>query len=211
MRIVALLAAVFASAVALAFSSGPAVHATAKQTNDGVAQTVVVRPGDTLHKIAKAHGTTWPRLFYANTSINDPDLIYAGSTIRIPGKNEQLSKRPVPGAVARTAPVQQPVAQPVAPAPTPAPSYRPAAVPTAPSGGVWDRLAQCESGGNWHINTGNGYYGGLQFSLGSWQGVGGQGYPHQASKAEQISRAKQLLAVQGWGAWPACSAKLGLR
>ncbi len=76
---------------------------------------------------------------------------------------------------------------------------------------VWDRLAQCEAGGNWSINTGNGYYGGLQFSLGSWQAVGGTGYPHQNSRAEQILRAEKLLAIQGWGAWPACSLKLGLR
>lgn len=81
------------------------------------------------------------------------------------------------------------------------------------SGGntVWDRLAKCESGGNWAINTGNGYYGGLQFSLGSWRGVGGSGYPHQASKAEQIKRGKMLQASGGWGHWPACSKKLGLR
>ena len=77
--------------------------------------------------------------------------------------------------------------------------------------GVWDRLAQCESSGNWSINTGNGYYGGLQFSLQSWRGVGGSGYPHQHSRAEQIRRAELLKARQGWGAWPACSRKLGLR
>ena len=76
---------------------------------------------------------------------------------------------------------------------------------------TWERLAQCESGGNWAINTGNGYYGGLQFSLGSWQGVGGSGYPHQNSKWEQIHRGEILQSRQGWGAWPACSRKLGLR
>lgn len=76
---------------------------------------------------------------------------------------------------------------------------------------TWERLAQCESGGNWAISTGNGYYGGLQFNVGSWQGVGGSGYPHQNSKWEQIHRAEILQAKQGWGAWPACSRKLGLR
>ena len=76
---------------------------------------------------------------------------------------------------------------------------------------VWDRLARCESGGNWSINTGNGYYGGLQFSLSSWRAVGGSGYPHTASRAEQIKRGKLLLARHGWGAWPACTRKLGLR
>ena len=76
---------------------------------------------------------------------------------------------------------------------------------------MWDQLAQCESGGNWSINTGNGYYGGLQFSLSSWRAVGGSGYPHTASRAEQIKRGKLLLARHGWGAWPACTRKLGLR
>lgn len=81
----------------------------------------------------------------------------------------------------------------------------------AVDGGVWDRLAQCESGGNWSINTGNGYYGGLQFNLGTWQANGGQGYPHQASKAEQIRVAENLRAARGFQPWPACSARLGLR
>jgi hypothetical protein len=76
---------------------------------------------------------------------------------------------------------------------------------------IWDALAKCESGGNWSINTGNGYYGGLQFSLRSWRAVGGRGYPHQHSRAEQILRGERLLAIQGWGAWPACSRKLGYR
>ncbi|MCW2616827.1 MAG: hypothetical protein JWN08_3821 [Frankiales bacterium] len=79
------------------------------------------------------------------------------------------------------------------------------------STGVWDRLAQCESGGNWSINTGNGYYGGLQFSAGSWRAVGGSGLPHQATKAEQIRRGEILKARAGWGSWPACSRELGLR
>jgi resuscitation-promoting factor RpfB len=79
------------------------------------------------------------------------------------------------------------------------------------SGSVWDRLAQCESGGNWSINTGNGYYGGLQFSLSTWRAYGGSGYPHQNSRAQQIAIGQKLQAAAGWGQWPACSAKLGLR
>ena len=82
---------------------------------------------------------------------------------------------------------------------------------STPSGSVWDKLAQCESGGNWSINTGNGYYGGLQFSLSTWRAYGGKGYPHQASREEQIRIAKKLQAAAGWGSWPACSSKLGLR
>jgi putative cell wall-binding protein len=76
---------------------------------------------------------------------------------------------------------------------------------------TWERLAQCESGGNWAINTGNGYYGGIQFSLSSWRAVNGAGYPHQNTKWEQIHRGELLQQRQGWGAWPACSRKLGLR
>ncbi|TLP96387.1 LysM peptidoglycan-binding domain-containing protein [Nesterenkonia salmonea] len=85
-----------------------------------------------------------------------------------------------------------------------------AQAPVANAQSDWDRLAECESGGNWSINTGNGYYGGLQFSQQSWQAVGGSGLPSDASKQEQIQRAHQLWEIQGWGAWPACSAKLGL-
>jgi resuscitation-promoting factor RpfA len=76
---------------------------------------------------------------------------------------------------------------------------------------AWDKLAQCESGGNWSTNTGNGYYGGIQFNAQTWHAFGGSGLPHQASKAEQIAVAERTLAAQGWGAWPACSRKMGLR
>jgi LysM repeat protein len=76
---------------------------------------------------------------------------------------------------------------------------------------AWDKLAQCESGGNWSINSGNGYYGGIQFNATTWRAFGGDGMPHQASKAEQIAVAERTLAAQGWGAWPACSRKMGLR
>ncbi len=168
---------------------------------------VVVQPGDYLAKIAEGHQTTYTRLFDANTNIVDPDIIHPGEEVRIPAPDEQLAQRPLP----TDAP---------APAPAPAPATKAAPVRTttkavAPvstaSAGVWDRLAQCESGGNWSINTGNGYYGGLQFSLSSWRAVGGSGYPHQASKTEQIARGEMLKARQGWGAWPACTIKLGIR
>ncbi|MFD3506489.1 transglycosylase family protein [Nocardia sp. NPDC058666] len=68
----------------------------------------------------------------------------------------------------------------------------------------WDGVAQCESGGNWGINTGNGYYGGLQFSQSTWAANGGQGSAHNASKEEQIRVAENVLASQGVGAWPHC-------
>ncbi len=74
----------------------------------------------------------------------------------------------------------------------------------------WDALAQCESGGDWSINTGNGYSGGLQFHPNTWSAFGGSGSAHTASRSEQIAVAERVLAGQGWGAWPACSSKLGL-
>lgn len=70
-----------------------------------------------------------------------------------------------------------------------------------------NQVAQCESGGRWHINTGNGYFGGLQFSLRSWRGVGGHGYPHQASRLEQKYRGVLLLRLQGRSAWPVCGVR----
>ncbi|MGF0308660.1 DUF3235 domain-containing protein [Rhodococcus sp. 14-2483-1-1] len=77
----------------------------------------------------------------------------------------------------------------------------------------WDRLAQCEAGGNWGINTGNGFQGGLQFSPSTWNAHGGQQYAataNQASREEQIAVAEKVLDSQGWGAWPSCSSSLGL-
>ncbi|MBD0419711.1 LysM peptidoglycan-binding domain-containing protein [Streptomyces sp. TRM S81-3] len=82
----------------------------------------------------------------------------------------------------------------------------------AADGAVWDRIAQCESGGNWHINTGNGYYGGLQFSASTWRAYGGTAYAptaDQASKSQQIAVATKVQRAQGWGAWPTCSARAG--
>jgi hypothetical protein len=73
----------------------------------------------------------------------------------------------------------------------------------------WDAIAKCESGGNWAINTGNGYYGGLQFSPATWKSNGGTGMPHQASRAEQIRVAENVLRTQGIGAWPTCGKKAG--
>ena len=79
---------------------------------------------------------------------------------------------------------------------------------------TWERLAQCESGGRWHINTGNGYYGGLQISRSTWAGYGGKKFaplPSRATKKEQIKVAERIKHGQGWGAWPSCSSKIGLR
>ncbi|TNM61069.1 DUF348 domain-containing protein [Streptomyces sp. NP160] len=87
----------------------------------------------------------------------------------------------------------------------------PAAAPAVGGGSVWDSIAKCESGGNWSINTGNGYYGGLQFSAGTWRAYGGTGLASNASREQQIAIAQKVQAAQGWGAWPSCTRKLGLR
>ncbi|SHE79475.1 LysM peptidoglycan-binding domain-containing protein [Streptoalloteichus hindustanus] len=79
---------------------------------------------------------------------------------------------------------------------------------------TWDALAQCEAGGNWNTNTGNGFSGGLQFTPSTWKAYGGGQYApnaHQASRQQQIAVAERVLQGQGWGAWPACTNKLGLR
>ncbi|NEB75616.1 transglycosylase family protein [Streptomyces sp. SID14478] len=86
-------------------------------------------------------------------------------------------------------------------------SAAPAAAPT----GSWDSVAQCESGGNWAANTGNGFSGGLQFTQSTWAAYGGTQYAanaHQASKGEQINVANKVLASQGKGAWPHCGVNL---
>ena len=81
------------------------------------------------------------------------------------------------------------------------------AAPAAPN---WDAVAQCESGGNWHANTGNGEYGGLQFKPGTWAQYGGVGNPAAASREQQIAVANRVLADQGLDAWPKCGSASGL-
>lgn len=204
MRLLALSAAVLLSAVAFTFGS-PVAHAATQKATKTAPKMVIIQPGDNLSELATTNGTTAQRLFDANTSIENPDLIYPGDQLRIPTKDEKLTTRPMPASYVAPA-VEAPTA-------TQSSYQRPqpqAAAPAVTGGSIWDQLAQCEAGGNWAINTGNGYYGGLQFSLSSWQAVGGSGLPSNASREEQIMRGEMLKARQGWGAWPACSAKLGL-
>jgi hypothetical protein len=97
------------------------------------------------------------------------------------------------------------------PPPTPAPGPSAGSPAPAPSAHDWDAVAQCESGGNWSINTGNGYYGGLQFSSSTWLGFGGADHAPRADLAtreQQIAVAEKVLAVQGPGAWPTCGRSL---
>lgn len=91
---------------------------------------------------------------------------------------------------------------------------KPSPESVAPVSGIWQRLAVCESSGRWNVNTGNGYYGGLQEDMTFWRRYGGPAYasrPDLASPSAQIAVAQKGQAVQGWGAWPRCSRMLGLR
>lgn len=179
--------------------------AHAQGTNNQKAQksqpapvTVVVNPGDNLSAIADAHQTTYIRLFEANSIVVNPDLIYPGDTLRVPGPNEQLAERELPAAAVSPAAVQ-----------ARATSYTPAAAVSYTSGSNWDSIAACESGGNWAINTGNGYYGGLQFTQQTWAGAGGLAYAPRAdlaTPAQQIAVASTL----GLGNWPVCGARASL-
>lgn len=168
---------------------------------------VTVKPGDSLSKIAQEHNTTYGRIFDANTDIQNPNVINPGQKFRIPTADEQLASRALP---APTSPVA--AAQPSSQRAYSTKSA-PVAAPVA-GGSTWDQIAQCESGGNWAINTGNGYQGGLQFAPSTWTGHGGGAYApsaNQATREQQIAVAEKVLASQGYGAWPACTSKLGLR
>jgi hypothetical protein len=135
------------------------------------------------------------------------------------------AKRPVATTATTAAPTTttakpRPIAAIAAPTTTtthaPAPSTTlpparslPTTSPDPDAGATWDALAKCEANGNWAANTGNGYYGGLQFSLATWHDLGGDGYPHQASRARQIEIGRKLFDRSGWNAWPGCARKLG--
>jgi uncharacterized protein YabE (DUF348 family) len=133
-------------------------------------------------------------------------------TYRVVTHNGHVFKKRVLRAKVLRAPVSRIVHFGTKPKPQPKPEPQPAAVPAAPNyssgGSAWDRIAACESGGNWAANTGNGYYGGLQFSLGTWQAYGGSGRPDQNSREQQIAVAERVRAAEGgYGAWPVCGAR----
>jgi LysM repeat protein len=194
-----------AIAAAIAVAGGPAAHAQSQNNQKSqpkhTENMVTINVGDTLDGIATAHQTTYVRLFDANANINDPDVIYPGDKVRIPADSEKLPDRPIPSdapVVAMTP------AQPQVSYTTPQyKAYTPAAPVSYTSGTNWDRIAACESGGNWAINTGNGYYGGLQFTQQTWAGAGGLAYAPRAdlaTPAQQIAIASKLSL----GNWPVC-------
>lgn len=199
---VASIAAVFTVAAILGGHSSQA-HAqtqtsTTKKQQPKVVK-VVVKPGDSLSKIAKVKKTSYKRIFYANKQVKHPDLIYPGDKLRIPSKDEKLKKRPLPGAsVHHTAPKVSTSSN-----SSSSYSYKPAKPVYASGSSIWHRIAACESGGNWAINTGNGYYGGLQFTQSTWVGAGGLKYAPRAdlaTPAQQIAIASKLSLSN----WPVC-------
>jgi LysM repeat protein len=196
-------AAGMATAVmAVTISLQPVAHQDAGYT---------VRPGDSLSAIAAhAYGSAadWPAVWWANRhEVANPDVLTAGQRLQLPASGQ------VPAWMARAAlaaiPGTAPAAPVSAPHADPAPPVQAASVP-APSGGVnWSAIAACESGGDWSANTGNGFYGGLQFTEQTWLAYGGGEYASSAnlaSEAQQIAVAERVLAGQGIGAWPVCGA-----
>jgi LysM repeat protein len=167
-----------------------------------------VRPGDTLSAIAsRAYGRAadWPAVWWANRhQVHDPNMITAGERLALPDQGQVRSLLARATAAASAAPATT-----AAPASAPAAQTTQVASPApASSGGVnWSAIAACESGGNWGASTGNGFYGGLQFTQQTWLAYGGGQYApsaNLATPAEQIAVAERVLAGQGIGAWPVC-------
>jgi LysM repeat protein len=172
-----------------------------------------VQQGDTLSGIA-AHeygsAADWPAVWWANRhQVANPNMIAAGQRLRLPASGH------VPAWMARAAQAAIPALAPDPAVPVSAPQGGPPAavqaapVPASSGGGNWSAIAACESGGNWGANTGNGFYGGLQFTEQTWLAYGGSQYAssaNQASESEQIAVAERVLAGQGIGAWPVCGA-----
>lgn len=145
----------------------------------------------------------------ANPAVRNPNLIFPGQVITLPGRDPHTVvagdtlNQIIGGTPANSAPAPAPGGPPpMAPAPVGGPEVPPAV--THASGVNWDAVAACESGGNWAINTGNSFHGGLQFTLGTWHANGGAGMPENAGRDEQIAVAERVLKTQGIGAWPVC-------
>jgi LysM repeat protein len=174
-----------------------------------------VRPGDTLSAVAaRAYGSAadWPAIWWANRrQVPDPDLITAGQRLALPGSH-QVPPWLARAALAATAATRPAPAAPAAatPAAAPAPAQASSPAPASAGGVNWSAIAACESGGNWAADTGNGFYGGLQFTEQTWLANGGGRYASSANlatPAQQIAVAQNVLASQGIGAWPVCGAR----
>ena len=174
-------------------------------------QTYTVKPGDSLSAIAAreyGHAADWPALWWANRQrVSNPNMIAVGEQLQLPSSHQVTATMAHAALAAIPAPPSAPAAAPAPAAPS-APSA-PVAAPASSGGVNWDAIAQCESGGDWGINTGNGFYGGLQFTEGTWLANGGGQYASSANlatPAQQMAVANNVLASQGIGAWPVCGA-----
>ena len=173
-----------------------------------------VRPGDSLSAIAAhAYGTTadWPAVWWANRhQVANPNMIAAGQWLHLPASGRVPSWMARAAMAATTAGSAPAAASASAPQAEPAaPVQATSAAPASSGGANWAAIAACESGGNWSTNTGNGFYGGLQFTQQTWLAYGGGQYAasaNLASPAQQIAVAQRVLAAQGIGAWPVCGA-----
>lgn len=149
--------------------------------------------------------------------IEDPTLNMSRTIVENPGlpgtQDVLFAVSIVNGKEAAKDPIQSTVVVPAAPKTIRKGAKPGTEVPDVRDSNTWDALAKCESGGNWAINTGNGYYGGIQFDEGTWLRQGGGKYAPRADLAtreEQIAIAEVTRARQGWGAWPACTSRLGI-
>jgi LysM repeat protein len=175
-----------------------------------------VKQGDTLSVIAAhAYGNAadWPAVWWANRhQMPNPNVISAGQRLQLPasGNVPALMARAARAAIPASDPAPAAAAASVRQAAAPAAASVSAAVPASSGGVNWSAIASCESGGNWSANTGNGFYGGLQFTEQTWLAYGGGQYASSANlatPAEQIAVAQRVLAGQGIGAWPVCGAR----
>lgn len=190
--------------------SSQLAHAQTNNQTNKPEKTVVINEGDSLSLIAEANQTTYVRLFNANPQIENPDLIYPGQSLRIPDANEELTDRPLPSNVYIAPEAQTSTYSGAYTAPSRASTFAAPSVHAVATyegdGSSWDRIAACESGGNWSINTGNGYYGGLQFTQQTWAGAGGLAY---APRADLATRDQQIAVASNLALrnWPVCGSR----
>ena len=190
---------------AVTISLHPVVH--------HVPASYTVQQGDSLSAIAaRTYGKAadWPAVWWVNRrQVANPNQIATGQRLRLPASGQvpalmaRAARAAIPGTPAASAAVSVPQASPSAAAPAST------AAPASSGGANWSAIAACESGGNWSADTGNGFYGGLQFTEQTWLAYGGGQYAssaNQATEAQQIAVAERVLAGQGIGAWPVCGA-----
>ena len=181
------------------------------------AASYTVKSGDSLSAIAAhAYGSSadWSAVWWANRrQVHNPNVISVGQKLQLPASGHVTAQmaHAALAAAAASAPEQAPAAATSASSQqsAPAASAQSTAAPAASSGANWSAIAACESGGNWSTNTGNGFYGGLQFTQQTWLAYGGGQYASSAnlaSESEQIAVAQRVEAGQGIGAWPVCGA-----